>query len=91
MQNEIEGPHGSGIYGHNYYGVDRESVIFALEIENAHIANMAKYISVIAEDGLITDTIRDTVGDKLAEIHTLLCTELKEVLKRGDEINMKNQ
>lgn len=88
MKGEIENPHGGGIYGHKYYGMPREWVVFTSDASKYHNEMVNnRMINSMLEDGLLTQEEHAKCKQLANELFGIIDTSLQTILEKGDEIN----
>ena len=88
MKGQIESPHGGGIYGHNYYGMPREWVVFVSDASKYHNEMVTKrMITSMLEEGFLTQEEHDKCKQLADELFSIIDTSLEKILVKGDEQN----
>jgi hypothetical protein len=89
MKEEIEGPHGCGVYGHRYYGITRKEVELMVSGSAIHYHRTNVFIDGVYEDGGIDSDNYHKCKSLIFELYKTIDFSLAKVIKEGDAIHEK--
>lgn len=89
MKEEIEGPHGCGVYGHRYYGITRKEVELFMSASTVYFNKTTMFIDSAYKDGGLDLDTYNKCKSLVSELYTTIDTSLTNVIKEGDAMHEK--